>query len=59
MPSYDYRCNKCGIEESVERSIHAESQAPMHCDDLMDRIFFSPPVQFNASGFYSTDNQRR
>jgi len=59
MPSYDYKCGKCGVEETVERSIHAESSAPMHCDNLMDRIFFAAPVRFNADGFYSTDNIRR
>lgn len=59
MPSYDYKCHTCGVEETVERSIHAESSAPMHCDNLMDRIFFAAPVKFASGGFYSTDNQRR
>ena len=61
MPTYEYRCPKCGITYGVERSIHAEADAPMcqtNCNTLMDRVWTSPPVKFNSTGFYSTDNAK-
>ena len=54
---YDYRCPKCGIVVEIERSIYAESDSPMcsgHCMVMMERMWSSPPVKFNATGFYST-----
>jgi len=56
MPSYDYKCSTCGVNLTLERSIHEESVAPMCCSNLMDRIFFAAPVKFNTKGFYSTDH---
>ena len=55
--TYDYRCPKCGIVNTIERSIHAEADAPMcagNCNVLMERIWTAPPVKYNATGFYST-----
>ena len=56
---YPYRCNECGIEFDVERSIHAEASAPFcpECKVEMWRVYITPPIQFKGSGFYSTDNK--
>lgn len=53
---YPYKCNKCSITIELERSIHAEADAPMctPCGEPMSRIFSVPGVKFNSSGFYST-----
>lgn len=59
MPTYEYRCATCGGEQSLERSIHAEADNPICCGNLATRIYSVPPVRFNASGFYSTDNPKR
>jgi putative FmdB family regulatory protein len=59
MPSYEYKCGKCGIQYDVERSIHAEASDPICCDMPMSRVYSVPPVRFNAGGFYSTDNPKR
>jgi predicted nucleic acid-binding Zn ribbon protein len=58
MPTYEYRCQLCKSMQMVERSIHAESQAPTCCNELMGRVFHAPPVKFNSTGFYSTDNAK-
>jgi len=58
MPSYEYRCNVCSTSQVVERSIHAESMSPMCCGELASRVFEAPPVKFNSTGFYSTDNAK-
>jgi putative FmdB family regulatory protein len=59
MPTYEYRCVTCGGEQSLERSIHAEADNPVCCEQLMGRVYSVPPVKFNAGGFYSTDNLKR
>jgi putative FmdB family regulatory protein len=59
MPAYEYKCNKCGIQYEVERSIHTEASDPICCDTAMSRVYYAPPVKFNGTGYYSTDNPKR
>ena len=58
--NYDYKCEKCSSEITVERSIHAEASEPMcfNCHTTMNRVWNTPNITFNGSGFYSTDNKR-
>lgn len=58
MPSYEYVCGVCSTSHIVSRSIHEESGAPLCCGELASRKWEAPPVQFNAPGFYSSDNKR-
>ena len=44
MPKYQYKCNVCSGEQEVERSIHAEADNPVCCEQTMTRIFSSVPV---------------
>jgi putative FmdB family regulatory protein len=58
MASYDYKCSKCGIEITTERSMTAEEVVPRcDCGEMMARVWSSAAVIFNGSGFYSTDNK--
>lgn len=59
MPKYDYRCVICGGVQELERSIHAEGDNPICCNQIMGRVYNTVPIQFNAPGFYSTDNVGR
>ena len=59
MPKYDYRCTVCGGIQEIERSIHAEADNPVCCEQIMGRVYNTVPVQFNGGGFYSTDNPKR
>ena len=58
--NYDYKCEKCSSELTVERSIHAEASDPMcfNCHQTMSRVWSSPPVTFSGTGFYTTDNKK-
>lgn len=58
--NYDYKCEKCSSEITVERSIHAEASNPMcfNCHTTMDRVWNTPSITFNGTGFYSTDNKK-
>lgn len=53
---YSFKC-ACGSIRDVEQSIHAEVTEPFctDCHGSMQRIWFSPPVTFTGTGFYSTD----
>jgi putative FmdB family regulatory protein len=55
---YDYKCDTCKSELTVERSIHAEANAPIcfDCHTPMDRVYGVGGIKFTGSGFYSTDN---
>jgi len=40
MPTYQYKCSKCGIEFEDNRSIHAEADTPRcDCGEAMNRVF--------------------
>lgn len=56
MPQYDYNCRVCGTPSTIEQSIHEDLSPPIHCGQLMDRVYYPTPVRFNAGGFYSTDH---
>ncbi|MGA0852899.1 MAG: FmdB family zinc ribbon protein [Candidatus Nanopelagicaceae bacterium] len=55
--NYEYKCPSCSTTLSVERSIHAEASNPscLPCGEVMNRVWSAPPVIFNGSGFYKTD----
>jgi putative FmdB family regulatory protein len=55
---YDYKCETCKSELTIERSIHAEANAPIcfDCHTPMDRVYGVGGIKFTGSGFYSTDN---
>lgn len=53
MPTYDYRCNKCGIVREVFRQLGEDSE-PICCEMSMERVWSAPPVHFKGNGFYTT-----
>jgi len=59
VPTYDFKCPKCGIETFTESSIYEEYSTPKctDCGLLMERRFGSTAVIFKGSGFYSTENR--
>ena len=58
MPVYDYKCVKCSITVEYQRGFGEDSE-PICCGENMTRIWSSPGVLFNGSGFYSTDNRKQ
>lgn len=56
MPVYDYRCDKCNIKRTQSISItETDFKAICNCGELMKRIYTSPAIKFNGTGFYTTD----
>jgi putative FmdB family regulatory protein len=58
MPTYDYRCAKCGDDLEVYQSF---SEAPLTkhdaCGGKLTKVFSPVGIVLKGSGFYKTDNR--
>src|SRR6476660_7579042 len=58
MPTYEYRCAKCGEHLEVFQSF---SEAPLtkhaHCGGKLAKVFSPAGIVLKGSGFYKTDNR--
>lgn len=56
MATYEYLCPFGNELVSVERGMTEEEVIPRceNCNTEMKRVYYSAPVKFNGSGFYST-----
>jgi putative FmdB family regulatory protein len=54
--TYDFKCDKCSTEITVERSIHAEASSPscLTCNQVMNRVYSVGAITFRGKGFYKT-----
>ena len=60
MPKYEYDCMPCAIRYSKERSISEDDPGYIcdNCNKPLVRVYSNFSIQFNGSGFYSTDNRK-
>jgi len=57
MPTYTYK-SVCGNTMVVAHSITEDPELVCsNCGAVMQRAIEVPSIQFNGSGFYSTDNK--
>jgi putative FmdB family regulatory protein len=58
MPTYDYRCAKCGEDLEVYQSF---SEAPLTrhkgCGGKLSKVLSPAGIVLKGSGFYKTDNR--
>lgn len=59
MPVYEYKCEKCNVEFTENRSIFDERTliSCVHCDTPLMRVYNVPVVTFNGSGFHINDKK--
>lgn len=57
MPTYEYKCISCNSIIDFQRNF-GEDREPSCCGSIMQRVWSSPGIVFNGSGFYSTDNRK-
>ena len=50
MPRYDYKCNKCGGTQEVERGF-GEDHEPTCCQTSMSRVWSATPAIFRGGGW--------
>ena len=58
MPTYEYRCTKCGEHIEVYQSF-SEEPLKKHagCGGKLNKVLGSVGIVFKGSGFYRTDNR--
>lgn len=59
MPTYGYRCEKCGQEFDVwQRMSDAPKADCPACGAPGKRLFFPAGIVFKGGGFYKTDSRK-
>jgi len=58
MPTYKYRCKKCGHEFEIRQHMSDQplTECPV-CEGDVRRVVGSVGIVFKGSGFYVTDNR--
>ncbi|MCF7874871.1 MAG: zinc ribbon domain-containing protein [Candidatus Omnitrophica bacterium] len=61
MPTYDYRCLKCGkVFEAFQKMSDAPLGECIHCKGKVERLISSGSgIIFKGSGFYETDYKQK
>jgi putative FmdB family regulatory protein len=58
VPTYGYRCQKCGEEFDVRQRMSDEAKADCPaCGAPGKRLFFPAGIVFKGTGFYKTDSR--
>jgi len=50
MPTYDYKCNKCGMTQEIVREF-GENHEPTCCQETMARVWSATPAIFRGGGW--------
>ncbi len=53
MPTYEYKCSKCGMTMSVIRTIKEKERKPICVNDAQElsRVYDPPPVHLKGKGW--------
>lgn len=58
MPTYDYRCQKCGEDLEVYQSFSDQPLTKHHgCGGKLVKVLSPAGIVLKGSGFYKTDNR--
>ena len=55
MPTYEYRCPRCGDFEIFQHMSEDKLKQCPECGEKVTKLISKPAVIFNGSGFYTTD----
>jgi putative FmdB family regulatory protein len=58
MPTYDYKCEKCGNVFEIRHAFDAkvpDTCLDPDCDGTLRRVFSPPTIIFKGSGWHVTD----
>jgi putative FmdB family regulatory protein len=64
MPTYVYKCSKCGqifeITQSIKESLSKPTNNCPACHIVLSDIIIQPPaIHFKGTGFYETDYKKK
>jgi putative FmdB family regulatory protein len=55
MPIYEYKCNKCGVVEAMQRITEAPLRKCPNCKSKVERIMSRSSFVLKGTGWYATD----
>jgi putative FmdB family regulatory protein len=55
MPIYEYKCNKCGVVEVMQRITEASLRKCPNCKSKVERIVSRSSFVLKGTGWYATD----
>ena len=55
MPIYEYKCNKCGVVEVMQRITEAPLKKCPNCKSKVERMVSRSSFVLKGSGWYATD----
>jgi putative FmdB family regulatory protein len=55
MPIYEYKCNKCGVVEVMQRITEAPLRKCPNCKSKVERMVSRSSFVLKGSGWYATD----
>jgi putative FmdB family regulatory protein len=58
MPIYEYRCNKCGVVEVMQRITEAPLRKCPNCKSKVERMMSRSSFVLKGTGWYATDYAR-
>lgn len=58
MPTYDYKCDKCGVFEHVQKITEEPMKHCPHCGGKVKRLISGAGIIFKGSGFHVTDYKK-
>ncbi|MEW6663222.1 MAG: FmdB family zinc ribbon protein [Bacillota bacterium] len=59
MPTYDYKCPKCGVFEQFQAITEKPLEQCPDCHNPVQRLISkNVGIMFKGSGFYVTDNRK-
>ena len=59
MPIYEYRCEKCGVVEVMQRITEAPLKKCPRCKSKVERMISSSSFVLKGSGWYATDYAKK
>jgi putative FmdB family regulatory protein len=56
MASYEYQCKEDASTQTIQRGMTDDEIIPLcdSCNSPMERVYSTPAIKFNGTGFYST-----
>jgi len=55
MPIYEYKCNKCGVVEAMQRITDAPLKKCPNCKSRVERMVSRSSFVLKGTGWYATD----
>jgi len=56
MPTYDFKCNACGITVEVFANVDDQAAPKCDCGEMMQKVYSAPGIVFKGTGWAGKGN---